>query len=112
MHHSIKTNGEVEDEQTKTRNALLLQLRVELHEEIILRYSGGGDQLDCTEIENGPSREDLVDFLVGYVEQARYGFWNDTGGYGEVHWDITADKITLSHTNYVMSEEHYPDEEF
>jgi len=104
--------NEERDELSKIRRALLLQLRVEMHDEIMLNYEGGGDELHMTEIENGSDRRDLVDFLVSYVEHSHHGFWNNDGGYGEVRWDIKEDKITVSHVDYIMSEEHYPDEEF
>lgn len=89
---------------------------------ISINYSGSGDSGQIDDVvpkgADGVVLTVVLDSrLVEQLENWAYnhipaGFEIDDGGYGELEIDLTTLKATLRHTNYVMSEESDPEQEF
>ena len=77
-----------------------LVLMGELENPITVKYEGYGDSGGIEERpENLP--RDVEDFLWEVLWNREAGFENNEGGYGHIHWDVTADVITINHVEYI-----------
>lgn len=79
-------------------------------------YSGSGDEGYIDEVAGDkPIGDDLrrvlFNFFWDVISSTQWnGFHNGDGGFGEIVWDITTDRITLSHNAYVQDTITYPEE--
>ena len=87
--------------------------KLKKHPEVRMEYCGYGDELTHTELFDLSLSEDeeLINFLMEYVELEFDGFWNNEGGQGSVTWYIKEDKILVEHGENITRVE-YTDHEY
>lgn len=86
-----------------SRTELLHKLRDLRISEIVVNYSGSGDEGWIDEINPNPREvEGLEDFFWEEVigSTSHDGFHNGDGGYGTITWNIEADSIRMQHNDY------------
>lgn len=101
------------------RTEILESLRALNITKVTAHYSGSGDEgfIDEIDFEPGepgqPMRRDLDDFFWDVLCNSQWsGFWDgEPGGYGQISWDVTTDKMKLQHTDYVRDTLEHPEEE-
>lgn len=97
------------------RAELLKSLRSAGITELSAHYDGYGDsgnieELDYTPTEIAPSQQTarrVEDLLWGTITQFHAGFENNAGGFGEIHWSIEEDRMSLEHNERIESTETY-----
>ena len=110
-----KMQQERERDLSVKRKDILEQLRFLGITTVTAEYDGYGDSGNIEGMTLSPQMEieayldmQLTDFLWAVAYNEHPGFENNDGAFGEVTWDVTADKIRLTHnmrfTDYETSE--------
>ena len=110
-----KMQQERERDLSVKRKDILGQLRHLGVTEVTAEYDGYGDSGNIEGMVLTPQMEieayldmQLTDFLWDVAYNEHPGFENNDGAFGEVTWDVTADKIRLTHntrfTDYETTE--------
>lgn len=86
-----------------SRTELLHKLRDLRISEVVVKYSGSGDEGFIDQISpNPPEVEGLEDFfwedVIGFTSHS--GFHNGDGGFGTIVWNIETDSIRMQHNDY------------
>ncbi len=83
------------------------------------RYDGYGDSGNIEDVTFEPAGvqlaagplEELKDFLWAVPYELHPGFEINEGGYGEVTWDLVADRIDVSHNERFTDTNHHEHED-
>lgn len=102
----LNTQYEARELRQTLRERLLARklLDGEKFEEVEFIYSGYGDSGDIEECK--PDEEGLSDFLWNRMWDLHAGFENNSGGGGEITWDLHDDVITINHYDTVETSEY------
>lgn len=93
LDHAVAAHAEF----IETRARIRAELLAKGHTVAMMSYSGYGDSGDIQDA----TTDEAGEFLWDVMWAIHTGFENNSGGNGEVTWDLKTDKITIDHNDVI-----------